>query len=145
MLAILRWGKVCAVIIFLIYGMAWGQEKAVKINTSHNETSAGTTIIMVRHAEKEKGEDPPLSEQGKFRAVHLKNALKASNVSAIYCPDLKRNRQTAQPLADLFNIPLPTCCRIQFEQTLFIKSFHELFGEERISICLAVNDFSKGK
>lgn len=59
-----------------------------------------TTIIIVRHAERDPGLDPPLLPEGEARALALKDALAERGVTAIYCTDLLRNRQTVQPLAD---------------------------------------------
>ncbi len=59
-----------------------------------------TTLILVRHAERDSGADPPLNAEGQVRAQALKDALSENGVTAIYCTDLLRNRQTVQPLAD---------------------------------------------
>lgn len=74
-----------------------------------------TTLIIVRHAEKDKGDDPPLTTKGETRAERLKDALIQSNVTAIYCPDLKRNRQTAQPLAKALSVDLTLVSRKKFK------------------------------
>ncbi|NOT00846.1 MAG: hypothetical protein HOP29_09480 [Phycisphaerales bacterium] len=59
-----------------------------------------TTVIIVRHAERDPGFDPPLIEEGVQRAEALKEALAENGVTAIYTTDLIRNVQTVQPLAD---------------------------------------------
>jgi hypothetical protein len=60
-----------------------------------------TTFILVRHAEraKEQGESA-LRSEGRERAQALVTALGEMEITAIYCPDRGRNRETAQPLAD---------------------------------------------
>jgi len=60
-----------------------------------------TTIIMVRHAERDDGLDPPLNDEGRVRAQALADELADDGVTAIFMPDLIRNRETAQPLIDL--------------------------------------------
>jgi len=62
-----------------------------------------TTIIMVRHAERDEGFDPPLNEEGLIRAQALADELEDDNVLAIYYPDLIRNHQTADPLIERVN------------------------------------------
>ena len=59
-----------------------------------------TTIVLVRHAERNEGLDPPLNEEGMVRAAALADVLKGNGVTAIYCPDLIRNRQTCDAVAN---------------------------------------------
>ena len=66
-----------------------------------------TTIIMVRHAERDEGYDPPLNAEGLIRAEALADELENAGVTAIFYPDFIRNRQSAEPLAQRAN-PTPT-------------------------------------
>jgi hypothetical protein len=59
-----------------------------------------TTIILVRHAERDPGLDPPLNAEGLLRANRLAQVLGENGVTAIYATDYLRNRQTAEPLAN---------------------------------------------
>lgn len=62
-----------------------------------------TTIVLLRHGGRDPdlyGLDPPLTYRGVKRAEALPSAIGDIGVTAIYCPDLKRNIATAQPLAD---------------------------------------------
>ena len=70
------------------------------------ESQATTTIIFVRHAEKEISnfeDDPELTSEGKKRVFELTRQLKDADVvagiDAIYSTSFKRNMQTAQPIA----------------------------------------------
>ena len=67
---------------------------------------AGTrsTIIIIRHCERDPGADPPLNAEGMARAEKLRDALAEHGVDAIYATDLIRNRQSVQPIADLLGI-----------------------------------------
>lgn len=58
-----------------------------------------TTLILIRHAERDPGTDPPLNAEGQARAQILVNVLGENGVNAIFSPDLLRNRQTVEPLA----------------------------------------------
>jgi len=59
-----------------------------------------TTLIIVRHAEKEAtGTDPNLTADGQLRAEELKRVLGNIPVQAIYTTPYNRTRQTVQPLA----------------------------------------------
>ena len=62
-----------------------------------------TTVVLLRHGGRDPyltGSDPPLTWRGRKRAEALPSAIGEIGVTAIYCPDLKRNMATAKPLAD---------------------------------------------
>lgn len=65
-----------------------------------------TTIIFVRHAERaEDGtRNPPISKEGKERAVNLYHSLSEYNIKAIYSTAYKRTMMTAGPTADSLGI-----------------------------------------
>lgn len=70
---------------------------------------AQSTIFIVRHAEKAQGgdaKDPELSDLGRARADTLVTALKDAEITSIYVTDLKRTRQTAEPLARALHLEL---------------------------------------
>ena len=59
-----------------------------------------TTVILVRHAEKQsEGDDPSLTAAGKERALALVHVLGEMDVAAVYSTPYARTRETAQPLA----------------------------------------------
>ncbi|MEM6395844.1 MAG: phosphoglycerate mutase family protein [Bacteroidota bacterium] len=58
-----------------------------------------TTIILVRHAEKDYGADPLLTEQGSERAERLKEMTKNMDIAAVYSTDTRRTLATARPTA----------------------------------------------
>lgn len=70
--------------------------------------TATTTVFLVRHAEKVRGEqagkDPDLTDAGRARARALAHTLGNAGVDVVYSTQLKRNRQTAAPLADLLGL-----------------------------------------
>ena len=65
------------------------------------DLAAGTTVVVVRHAEKATAlaEDPILTEMGMKRAEIFATMLDSARVSAIYTTQFARNIQTAGPLA----------------------------------------------
>lgn len=69
-----------------------------------SEAGTTTTIVLVRHAERDEGVDPPLNEEGVARAAALADVLRSDGVTAIYCPDLIRNRQTCDAVANQLNL-----------------------------------------
>ncbi len=78
------------------------------------ESQATTTIIFVRHAEKDAtvAEDPPLSNAGRRRVRELTRQLAdadvVAGVNAIYSTPFRRTQQTARPLADRLDLPINT-------------------------------------
>lgn len=72
--------------------------------------SCSNTIYIVRHAEKEKidpatdkmtAANPPLTMEGKVRAIALRNRLRSKNIHYIYSTNTTRTISTAQPLNEL--------------------------------------------
>lgn len=76
------------------------------------ESQATTTIIFVRHAEKElnAGDNPGLSDAGRRRVAELTRQLVDADVvagiDAIYATPFKRTQETAQPLAEALDVPI---------------------------------------
>ena len=60
--------------------------------------TAKTKIYLVRHAEKESGNDPVLTANGNKRAGDLMRKLKKENVERIYVTQYKRTQMTGDSL-----------------------------------------------
>lgn len=63
-------------------------------------SSAPATIYLVRHAEKQAGEDPLLTAEGETRAARLGELMVRAKVSKIYSTETRRTEATAKPAAD---------------------------------------------
>jgi broad specificity phosphatase PhoE len=62
--------------------------------------AAGDAVyIVVRHAQKATGDDPPLTAEGEAHAQALAAALADAGVTAIYATPYRRTQATAAPLA----------------------------------------------
>jgi phosphohistidine phosphatase SixA len=57
-----------------------------------------TNIYFVRHAEKESGNDPVLTANGKKRAGELMRSIKDKNIKRIYVTQFKRTQMTADSM-----------------------------------------------
>ena len=78
--------------------------------------SCGTTIYVVRHAEKETGidpttmktfTDPPLTYEGQERALKLREILIGKDIKHIYSTNTLRTISTARPLKEMsLKIPI---------------------------------------
>lgn len=67
------------------------------------------TLIFVRHAEKmdDGTNDPSLNTTGKERAAQLAELLKNEyELSAIYSTNYNRTKETAKPVADIFDLEI---------------------------------------
>ena len=62
-----------------------------------NPNGSVTTVYMVRHAEKEKGDDPALTDNGKKRAERLAKLLKNENVVKVYSTETRREFGSWRP------------------------------------------------
>ncbi len=92
-------------IALLICAQACTVAQSAGVTPASGET---TTVVVVRHAEKSTDDprDPSLSELGRERARALSALLKDAGVTEIYTTHYKRTRQTADPFAQQFGIPI---------------------------------------
>ena len=98
---------VLLLVLSLLVGCATTSEDETRSYQSPPGTK--TTIILLRHAGRDvySGEaDDPLTWDGRRRAQLLPEVIGDLGVSAIYCTNLRRNRDTAQPLADNLGLKL---------------------------------------
>jgi phosphohistidine phosphatase SixA len=68
-----------------------------------------TTLILVRHAEKaDDSEDPPLTDEGRARALELHRVLSDVDVGAVYSTPFVRTRGTVRPIAEEHGLKIRT-------------------------------------
>lgn len=85
--------------------LALGVLLFISCNTQREQAEAKfgdeevTTYILVRHAEKDYGGDPVLTQLGIDRANHLAETLTNTDLHAVYSTDTRRTRLTAKPVA----------------------------------------------
>lgn len=78
---------------------------ACQTRSVSDDAKSVTTVILVRHAEKELvGDDPGLTPEGAERASALAHVLGEVNVSAVYSTPFARTRNTAVPLANVLGL-----------------------------------------
>ncbi|MEL6140909.1 MAG: phosphoglycerate mutase family protein [Bacteroidota bacterium] len=65
-----------------------------------------STFILVRHAEKDYGDDPLLTAAGTARAERLKEMLTRVDLDAVYSTDTKRTMATARPAAEYHDLKI---------------------------------------
>jgi broad specificity phosphatase PhoE len=75
-------------------------------NTEHNDTQLNAAssqselvVFLVRHGEKNIGDNPSLTLEGKQRAEHLAAMLADNKLDGIYSTNYKRTQETAEPTA----------------------------------------------
>jgi len=71
-----------------------------------NPVSKASKIIVVRHAEKEEGEDPGLTVAGKMRAEELALIAQSLGVNVIFTSQYRRTVDTARPSSQKLDIPI---------------------------------------
>ena len=88
------------------------------------ESQATTTIIFVRHAEKNLSveDDPELTEAGQRRVFELTRQMKDADVvegiDAIYSTPFRRNLATVEPLSELLVLPINLYNKNEYESVL---------------------------
>jgi hypothetical protein len=90
---------------------------------THSRSGTTTTIILTRHGDR----DPlaeELNDKGRLRAEALVEAVTGMNITAIYSPDLKRNLDTARPLAEHLGIEVQVLGTSENEVTTTILARH---------------------
>jgi broad specificity phosphatase PhoE len=68
-----------------------------------------TTVILIRHAEKNiepDSPDPDLSPAGQTRAQELVRMFSDAGINAIYGTQYRRTQETVKPLADRLGLPI---------------------------------------
>lgn len=75
---------------------------------SARDDGEATTFVLVRHAEKDAGEDPGLSAAGRERARRLAQLLSHRRVDAVYATAYRRTQETAAPVAGTHRIDVRT-------------------------------------
>jgi len=63
-----------------------------------------TTIILVRHAEKATGQNPPLTTEGHTRSGMLKHVVSSAGIDVIFVTDKLRTQQTADSVEALLGL-----------------------------------------
>ncbi|KCZ83230.1 phosphoglycerate mutase family protein [Hyphomonas adhaerens MHS-3] len=69
-------------------------------------TPPDTTIYLVRHAEKQAGDDPDLTVVGRARADILSQELQGAGLTEIWSTNTKRTISTAKPTANSTGLPV---------------------------------------
>ncbi len=112
-----------------------GAVVALSSCVASRDDSWPTTVILVRHAEKDSiGDDPVLTDRGIERARSLAHVLGETNVSAIYATQYNRTRQTAQPLADRLGVDV-----FELEASAeYVQSMVDLIRSEHVGETVVV-------
>jgi len=77
-------------------------------STSANQPESNFKLYLVRHAEKQtdEGNDPGLTDAGKFRAYQLTEWFQYKDIKSIWSTDYKRTRDTVIPLVHTLNLQI---------------------------------------
>lgn len=114
--------------IFVLMAGCAGRASSYNVKSPPGTT---TTFILVRHAEKaDSTPESPLSAAGRERARALVDALAPLGVTAIYCPALRRNRETVQPLSEQLGLAVLT---IPAWQLLNTRQFAQDFIQKALA------------
>jgi len=90
------------ILLFISVGSCMNIQKGNDFLRSNigNWKQSDKVIVLVRHAEKQSGDNPHLTEAGNQRAQKLATYLGDLEVKSIYSSDYNRTIETATPLAN---------------------------------------------
>ena len=73
---------------------------------SAQDAFKATTVIFVRHAEKQDvpGSDPPLTSEGEARAKNLARILAPTGIKAVFTSQFIRTKETGRPTAEMAGV-----------------------------------------
>jgi phosphohistidine phosphatase SixA len=94
----MRYDSYCKTLLILVAASIWLQPTLSDAQTPA-ASDLPALIVLVRHADREPPDDPPLTAAGVQRARDLAAALGNTKFSAIITTQLTRTRDTAQPVA----------------------------------------------
>jgi hypothetical protein len=97
-------------ILILVIGMLSIMEVSVANDSVHSNKSNKTTILLIRHAERDNFFN--ITDEGRKRADALIASVADMGILAIYSPDLSRNLETVKPLANYLEIEITLIPRI---------------------------------
>jgi len=104
----------------------------------HSEPETSTTVILIRHAERDNFFI--LTPQGHKRARALVDAVSDMGITAIFSPDLERNLDTVAPLANHLGIDITFTPRIS--STLVDQIVREIIAKHTGEVVLLVGNGS---
>jgi broad specificity phosphatase PhoE len=116
------------------------RETAVNGN-AQLQTAQKWTFILVRHGEKQLGDDPQLTEQGDQRAERLAHMLQHIPLDKVYSTDYQRTQLTAKPTANNHNLSVisydPSNLDAFSEQLLMHPGNYLIVGHSNTTALLA--------
>ncbi|MCP4204670.1 MAG: histidine phosphatase family protein [bacterium] len=74
---------------------------------AHGDAQRATTVIVVRHAEKQQAEDDPgLTLAGEERSHRLRDLTLEAGVTAVFASQFRRTQATVRPLAEALGLEI---------------------------------------
>ena len=83
-----------------------------------------TVIYLVRHAEKDSGSNPGLTEEGALRAQALAELMVDVPLSAVYATEYRRTQETVKPTADDHGLKVNTEIEPKAELPVYLVENH---------------------
>ncbi|MDA7427154.1 phosphoglycerate mutase family protein [Primorskyibacter aestuariivivens] len=93
---------------------------------------AQEAVFLIRHAEKEMGDDPALTEAGRIRATRWALMLEQAGINAVITTDARRTQETGGIIAEALDLPMGEIDRRDIAGLIDLMSFdHE---EDRVLV-----------
>jgi len=108
------------------------------IGSTIDAKSGTTTVILIRHAERDNFFN--LTARGRQRAQALISAAGDMDISAIYSPDIERDLNTVKPLADHLGVNITLTPRLS--KPMIDQLVGEILTKHRGAVVLLVGNGS---
>lgn len=95
----MKWFIPLALLGGLVVGYLAGAGGVIGRPAPVNPPSKTVSVILVRHAEKESGKDPGLTDRGRARSEEIVKMLSQQRVSHVFATEYRRTADTVAPLA----------------------------------------------
>ena len=106
--------------------------------TSHAQAPGPALTVLVRHADRDPGFDPPLNDAGMKRVQDLAATLRDAKFSAIITSDFVRTRDTAKPVAEMLGLAPIEIRYKNVERDAHVKAVVEAVGKQTGGAVLVV-------
>lgn len=92
-------GKAGMTVMALVLAACAPETETTEPAPASQEITHSSSVYLIRHAEKDKGDNPGLTAKGAARAETLKNMFLGKDIAFVYASEYRRTLDTVRPFA----------------------------------------------